>query len=206
MTTRDRIQNRIRNAAITATPWSNDSIARRNRDQAEMLTPHIRPGDKVLDVGCGSAHLTECISDTFQAEVMGLDVKDFRVAQVPFREFDGIAIPFPDKSFDHTIVSFTLHHCHDPSALARECVRVSRNTIMVFEDLPDGRFGRLLVKMHVEAFRLQFRLKEKGGDYRSALSWLSGQALRVERKPMPYEWFDRLYVPRELLVYILRDF
>lgn len=202
---KQRLSERVRQASVTLRPWSPESIAIRNRAQADMLTGYIRPGQKVLDVGCGTAHLTECVAQTFGADVTGVDVQDIRVAQVPFRLFDGTSLPFADRSFDHIILSFTLHHCHDPQALIEECRRVARSTIMAFEDLPEGPVGRTLVALHVEAFRLQFRLKQRGGDYRSALEWLGEKAARIDRTPLPYEWFDRLYVPRSLLVYVLAD-
>jgi ubiquinone/menaquinone biosynthesis C-methylase UbiE len=205
LTAVQRIADGFKQMYVTARPWSRESIAARNRDQAEMLRDYIRPNDKVLDVGCGTAYLTECVAELFGADVMGLDVQDIRVAQIPFHQFDGTSIPFPDQSFDHVVLSFTLHHCHEPLALIQECRRVARRTVLAFEDLPDGAFGRRLVNLHVEAFRLQYRLKLRGGDYRSALAWLDNQAEKVIRTPLPYEWFDRLYVPRYLLAYMLSE-
>lgn len=202
MTTVQRLTDGIRQASASARPGSRESVAMRNRTQAEMLADDIRPGDSVLDVGCGTGYLTECLTETFGAEATGLDVRDFRVAQVPFREFDGTSIPFPDRSFDHVVLSFTLHHCQDPMALIQECRRVARRTILAFEDMPEGRFGRVMVALHIADFRRKFRL-EKAGDYRSALAWLGDQAVEVVRTPMPFEWFDRLYAPRVLLAYEL---
>jgi SAM-dependent methyltransferase len=196
---------RISRASVTARPWSRESIAMRNRNQSEMLRDYIRRGNSVLDVGCGTGHLTKCLEEMYAAEATGLDVKDFRVAPIPFRDFDGASIPFPDQTFDHVVLSFTLHHSHDPMTLIQECRRVARRSILVFEDLPDSRFGRILVSLHVELFRRYFRLKLPGGDYRSALAWLGGKAVNVVRTAMPYEWFDHLYVPRFLHVYALSD-
>ena len=166
-----------------------------------MLSDFIKSGDSVLDVGCGTAVLTECLAEMFGAQVTGVDVIDIRVPQIPFQLFNGVSIPFPDRSFDHVVVSYTLHHCHEPQSLIEECLRVARKTILIFEDLPSGPFGRLLVTLHVEAFRIQFRLKERGGDYRSALDWLREHSATLTQTPVPYEWFDRLYVPRKLLAY-----
>ena len=199
----DKISENLRNASVTLRPWSNESIAIRNRDQAAMLRDYITTGDSVLDVGCGTAVLTQCLAEMFGAEVTGVDVIDLRVPEIPFRLFDGLSLPFEDKSFDHVILSYTLHHCHQPQSLIEECRRVARKTILIFEDLPDGPFGRMLVNLHVEAFRIQYKLTERGGDYRSALKWMTGNSAKVIQTPVPYEWFDRLYVPRKLLAYSL---
>jgi ubiquinone/menaquinone biosynthesis C-methylase UbiE len=205
MTAVQRLADGIRHASVTARPWSPESIAIRNRNQAEMLRDYVDPGESVLDVGCGAGYLTKCLEENLRAETTGLDVKDFRAVGVPFREFNGIVIPFADKTFDHIVLSFTLHHCHDPIALIRECRRVGRRTIMAFEDLPQTWFGRLVTALHVEAFRRQYGLEYKGGDYRAALVWLSEKALDVVQTPMPNEWFDYLYVPRYLLAYKLSE-
>jgi SAM-dependent methyltransferase len=205
MTTAERIKTKARQAFITARPWSKESIEIRNRNQAAMLSDRVKPGETVLDVGCGTAYLTKTVQEVLGAEVTGLDVQDFRAVEVPFKEFDGLTIPFPDQSFDHVILSFTLHHCQDPLLMIQECRRVARRSIMAFEDLPSGRFGEILVKLHVESFRRQFKLEHKGGDYRGALAWLREQAPKVVQVPLPYEWFDHLYVPRHLLTFHLAD-
>jgi ubiquinone/menaquinone biosynthesis C-methylase UbiE len=202
-TARSRLTERARQLYVTARPWSEESIAIRNRDQAEMLRDYVHRGDTVLDVGCGTGYLGTRVAERFGAEVTGLDVQDIRAVDIPFQLFDGLTIPLPDQSFDHVVLSFTLHHCQDPLTMLKECRRVARRTVLAFEDLPSGRFGQLLVTLHVEQFRRQYKLEHRGGDYRGALKWLRTQSHDVTRAPMPKEWFDYLYVPRYLLAYEL---
>jgi ubiquinone/menaquinone biosynthesis C-methylase UbiE len=182
-------------------------MAIRLRNQAEMLADYVRRGDSVLDVGCGTGYLCKYLEEMYGAESTGLDVKDFRVAPIAFRTFDGTSIPFADKAFDHVVLCFTLHHSHDPMALIQECRRVARRSTIVFEDLPDSRFGKLKVSLHVEAFQRFYRIgTPRSAAYRSALTWLSDKAVTVVRTAMPQEWFDISYnVPRFLLVYALSD-
>jgi ubiquinone/menaquinone biosynthesis C-methylase UbiE len=201
-----QLRTRIAQATLPVRPWSFDAIAMRNGKQAEMVRPYLRPGDTVVDVGCGTGHLAGCVQDRFGVEVTGLDVMDFREdTSIAYREFDGTTIPLPDRSVDHVIVSFTLHHNPVPMRLARECRRVARRTLLVFEDMPTGRIGRAMVALHVEAYRRQFKLAERGGDYRAALAWLADEATQVTRTPMPTELLDHLYVPRCLLAHQLAD-
>jgi ubiquinone/menaquinone biosynthesis C-methylase UbiE len=134
----------------------------------------------------------------------GVDVKDFRQADIPFRQFDGTSIPFPDSAFDHVVVSEVLHHSHEPMMLIRECHRVARRSVIVFEDMPEGRLGKAVLYLHVEAFaryhHYPFRPADVG-EYRRALVWLAGNASCVARLPQPPEWLS--VYPRVLYVYEL---
>jgi SAM-dependent methyltransferase len=193
-------------ASATAIPWSRHVLAMRLQNQAEMLGDYLIRGENVLDVGCGTGYLAQYLDEMFAAKLTGVDVKDFSVAPIDFHQFDGVSIPFPNGAFDHIVLSFVLHHSYDPMTLIQECHRVARRSIIVFEDLPDSRFGRLLVSLHVGIFQRFYRLKSPRSDYRSALVWLGDKAANVVRTLMPFEWFDFLYrVPRFLLVYELSD-
>jgi SAM-dependent methyltransferase len=174
----------------------------RLRDQAEALAAHLDAGDSVLDVGCGTGLLSAYLQQMYGVDPAGVDVKDFRQAQIPFQQFDGTSIPFPDNAFDHVVLSEVLHHSHDPMALVKECRRVARRGILVFEDMPDGRLGKLILLAHVELFARYYHYPFRPAriaEYRSALAWLGDHARSVARIPQPPEWFT-LY-PRVLFVY-----
>jgi SAM-dependent methyltransferase len=176
----------------------------RLRDQAEALADYLNQGDSVLDVGCGTGHLSAYLREMYGVEPSGVDVKDFRRTQIPFREFDGTSTPFADKAFDHVVLSEVLHHSHDPMALIKECHRVARRSIIVFEDMPEGRLGKFVLYVHVEAFARYYRYPRPPahiGAYRRALQWLGDQAPCIARVPQPPEWFTAY--PRVLLVHKL---
>jgi ubiquinone/menaquinone biosynthesis C-methylase UbiE len=171
-----------------------------------MLGDRIAPGDSVLDVGCGAGYLANYLQEMYEADLTGVDVQDFRTGDIAFSRFDGTSIPFPDRTFDHVILSFVLHHSNDPMTLIQECRRVAQRSVIVFEDLPENRFGRILVAIHVGLFKAAYRLRSTGGDYPSALAWLGRNAANVVPIVLPVEWFDVLYrVPHILLVYELSD-
>lgn len=178
----------------------------RLRGQAEALKGYLKEGDSVLDVGCGTGYLSAYLREMYRVEPSGLDVKDFRRTDVAFRLFDGASIPFPDRAFEHVVLSEVLHHSHDPVALLMECHRVARRTVIVFEDMPEGPLGKSLLYFHVEAFaryhRYPFRPANIGA-YRSALEWLGHNASCVARVPQPPEWL-RVY-PRMLFIYTLAE-
>lgn len=178
----------------------------RLREQAEALADYVGEGDSVLDVGCGTGHLSAYLREMYGVIPTGIDVKDSRQAEVSFTEFDGTSIPFPDNSFDHVVLSEVLHHSHDPVRLIAECDRVARRRVIVFEDMPEGVVGKLALQAHVQAFayyrRYPFR-PARLDEYRQALAWLATKAVRVTRHPQPPEWLT--VYPRVLYVYELTD-
>src|SRR5579862_7927285 len=103
----------------------------RQKVLVRLISPHLKPGARVLDVGCGFGQLgralMDALSDTVQVE--GAE----RVARgselIPVTAFDGFRMPWPDHTFDAVIVADVLHHDHDPERLLRECVRVSRSLV-----------------------------------------------------------------------------
>lgn len=107
------------------------------RTVADQMVAHygLKPGDRVLDVGCGKAFL---LYDFTQAvpgiEVRGLDISNYGIehAKEEVREFLTVGhanhLPYEDKSFDLVISINTLHnlHCYDLDKALREIVRVGR--------------------------------------------------------------------------------
>lgn len=83
---------------------------------------NIQPGQRVLDLGCGTGTLTLLIKQTYpDANVLGLD-GDTRVlarahakaekASMPLAFNVGMAfqLPYPDQTFDRVLTSLVLHH------------------------------------------------------------------------------------------------
>ncbi|QLL10303.1 class I SAM-dependent methyltransferase [Mycobacterium vicinigordonae] len=181
--------------------------ALRLRDQAEALAEYVDHGDTVLDVGCGTGHLSVYLRDMYGVKPTGIDLTDSRASEITLTEysdFDGTSIPFPDKSFDHVVLSEVLHHSHDPVALAAQCRRVARRRIFVFEDMPDGVIGKAALYAHVHAFAFYRRYPyppARFDEYRQALAWLATTAANVARIPQPPEWLS--VYPRVLFVYDL---
>jgi ubiquinone/menaquinone biosynthesis C-methylase UbiE len=109
---------------------------------------YIEKNSKILDLGCGSGLIGEAFADFFGAELEGVDVKDYRACDISFKLFDGENIPYPDKSFDATLINYVLHHSLNPVKLLEEAGRVTKDIIVVYEDLPEGFWSNLSSKIH----------------------------------------------------------
>ena len=100
----------------------------------------IRPGHRVLDLGCGTATLTILIKQLHPgAEVVGLDgdqeILEIARAKVARAGLDlaleqgmAFALPYPDSSFDRVLSSMVFHHLtrENKARTLREVFRVLR--------------------------------------------------------------------------------
>lgn len=103
-----------------------------------ILQANIRAGQRVLDLGCGTATLTIMLKQLHpEAEVIGLDgdEKALSIAQKKIAEADldiefkkgmSFEMDFPDQSFDIVISSLLFHHLGSENKLKtfREVCRI----------------------------------------------------------------------------------
>jgi ubiquinone/menaquinone biosynthesis C-methylase UbiE len=131
----------------------------------------IEKGEKILDLGCGSGIVAKTLQDFFQAEVIGVDIKDRRIVNIPFKIIDGKTLPFPENSFDIIFISYVLHHSLDPLALIKEAKRVSNKKIIIYEDLPEGFLSKLICRLHNFLFDRFFQHQKTPFSFKSEEEW-----------------------------------
>jgi len=117
------------------------------KKMCERCQPFIKKGSRILDLGCGSGIVGRAFADFFQSEVVGVDIEDKRIVNIPFQIIDGHNLPFKDNSFDIILISYVLHHVSEQEVILKEAKRVG-NKIIVFEDLPEGFLSKLICKFH----------------------------------------------------------
>jgi ubiquinone/menaquinone biosynthesis C-methylase UbiE len=108
-------------------------------EAAAFILDELRPGMRVLDVGCGPGSITrglaECVAP---GEVVGVDVSDEvleiarseavsrRVQNLRFERGSAYELPLADASFDVAFAHQVLQHLGEPAAALREMLRVVR--------------------------------------------------------------------------------
>jgi ubiquinone/menaquinone biosynthesis C-methylase UbiE len=131
---------------VTYTHGHHESVLRSHtwrtaENSAAYLLPHLRPGQSVLDVGCGPGTITADLALLVApGEVVGLDASADVVAQarahadglggatanLRFEVGDLFALTYPDASFDVVHLHQVLQHLADPVAALVELRRVLR--------------------------------------------------------------------------------
>ncbi|HET8653734.1 MAG TPA: class I SAM-dependent methyltransferase [Gaiellaceae bacterium] len=176
----------------------------------------VRPGQRALDVGCGSGALVLALAAALGEEnVAGVDPSEPFVeaarAKVPGARIvvgSAEALPFADGEFDATLSQLVVNFLDDPEAGVREMARVTRPGGVVAGAVWDYGGGMTMLRTfwesaaaldperaapHVEQHTMRFSRPEELGDlWRSSLTGVTVSAVDVEAS---YEDFDDLWAP-----------
>jgi trans-aconitate methyltransferase len=158
---------------MTAQTWDSESYAKNARFVTELAAPALallapRPGERILDVGCGDGVLTRQIADR-GCSVVGVDSSAAFVAAARMRgleviETSAAAMEFGPE-FDAVFSNAALHWMKDADAVIERVARACK---------PQGRFvaemgGHNCVQTIVGA--LEAELDRRGRDGASANPW-----------------------------------
>jgi|SRR5215467_2560424 len=127
---------------------------RRRSYRALLTAGGVRPGDRVLDVGCGPGYFARMLARAAgpDGSVVGIDAapemaeyasrRARRMANCRFQAGAAESLPFDDGSFDVVVSSLVMHHLPDdqrPRAV-QEMRRVLRSggTLLVADYRPTG--------------------------------------------------------------------
>ena len=120
--------------------------------RARLLGPHINASvkdcDSILDLGCGDGVLASYLKKRCHQNITSIDTIDSNLTKMKVQLYDGQKLPFPDKSFDATMVVFVLHHCQNIEDMLREIVWVTRKKIVIFEEVYTGDISKFFLEWH----------------------------------------------------------
>ena len=107
------------------------------RDDFKEILRLVRPGARVLDVGCGEGELLDLLTREKQIDGQGLELSGDGVAACLAR---GLAVVqgdadrdldhFPTKAFDYAVLSKTLQQVRDPRHVLSELLRIADRAVV----------------------------------------------------------------------------
>ena len=117
------------------------------------ITRLVRPGARVLDIGCGEGALLELLSTQKNVDGRGLEISPVGVQACLARglavvqgDADRDLADFPTRAFDYAILSSTLQQVREPKTVLAELLRIAERAIV---SLPN--FGHWRVRLSLLA-------------------------------------------------------
>ena len=121
------------------------------RRDLEIIAALIKPGARVLDLGCGNGELLKCL--TTEKGVNGYGIENDPTAisacvaagvNVIEHDLDDGLARFPDSSFDMVVMTEALQAVSAPSQLLDEMLRIGEECVVTFPN-----FGHWLCRLQL---------------------------------------------------------
>ncbi|NOY68746.1 MAG: methionine biosynthesis protein MetW [Deltaproteobacteria bacterium] len=151
------------------------------RYDLRIISSWIKPGSKVISLGCGDGDLLVYLKQQKAIKETGIEISEQKAASCiekglsviqgdVFEEVDD----YPDNAFDYVILSQTLQQVYDPKAIMAAMLRIGRKGIVSFPNFGHWRIRSQLL--------------------------LTGRA--PVSSQLPYQWYDS----PNIRVLTIRDF
>ncbi len=122
------------------------------REDFREILRLVRPGARVLDVGCGEGELLELLTREKGCDGQGLEISQAGVAACLAK---GLAVVqgdgdrdldyFPSRAFDYAILSKTLQQMREPAHVLSELLRIAEQAVVSLPNFGHWRVRWALV-------------------------------------------------------------
>ncbi|MCA9042614.1 MAG: methyltransferase domain-containing protein, partial [Planctomycetaceae bacterium] len=117
----------------------------------EIIKREIKPGSRVIDLGCGDGRLLTLLRDELNCRVQGIELDDEEFLAAIARgipvirgDMDEGLQYLPDDSFDFAVLSQTLQQLRYPVELLEQILRVAQRVLVV---VPNFAFWRIRLQV-----------------------------------------------------------
>lgn len=132
-------------------------------DQA-LIADWIRPGSRILDLGCGDGRLLAALQREHGASGYGVEIDPDNIVKciangvnVVHSNLDDGLSDFDDDSFDYVVMTQTIQAVRYPQRLLHEMLRIGREGIVTFPNMGHWKcrlqlvFGKMPVTRHLSS-------------------------------------------------------
>jgi methionine biosynthesis protein MetW len=116
------------------------------RPDLAIISEHVAPRARVLDVGCGDGELMAALRDGKGVDARGLELDPANVAAAVARglsvvqgDADRDLLDYPDASFDYAILSQTLQTARAPDLVLDQLLRIGTRAFVSFPNFAHWR-------------------------------------------------------------------